>query len=345
MKTGGKNYFKVLLAILKTILILAFCVHCQKKPEISFYYWKTIPKLSQIEKKFLQNFQTKEIYLRFFDVEKKARDKVLFVGTVEKIPLDFSVGIIPVVYITNHTFHNFEIEDSENLAEKIYSKILQITNENNRHIKEIQIDCDWTEITRVSYFIFIKKLKLISQKRISTTIRLHQVKYFHRTGIPPADTFVLMFYNMGNLKNKEKNSIFNQEDALLYIQSLNQFPHKLDIAVPIFSWVIHRRGKSIQNLLKNFDLSILQNKGILEIGKSQNIFLVTKSMLTGGRYFKKGDELQLEKISVQDLQEMAKILKKHNKRLNRKIILFDLDETNLSNYSYETLDHFCNSIF
>jgi hypothetical protein len=188
-------------------------------------------------------------------------------------------------------------------------------------------------------------MKSISQKTISTTIRLHQVKYFERTGIPPVDKYVLMFYNMGKLGKTESNSIYNSPDAAKYIQSLNKYPKKLDIALPIFSWVIHKRGGVIQDLLKDFDLQKLQDKGILKTADNPDTFLVTKSTLTGGKYFREEDELYLERISQEELLNAATLLNSKAKNLHRKIIFFDLDETNFFNYPYEFLDQVCNRIF
>jgi hypothetical protein len=103
---------------------------------------------------------------------------------IGKISCPADTSIIPVVYITNHTFHHFRKEDAESLAQKVFSKIDSIAKENSISYNEIQIDCDWSDSTRELYFSFLGKMKSISQKTISTTIRLHQVKYFERTGIP-----------------------------------------------------------------------------------------------------------------------------------------------------------------
>ena len=102
-------------------------------------------------------------------------------------------------------------------------------------IKEIQIDCDWTDSTRNRFFRFTRtlgKLAHAEHSLISATIRLHQIKYFERTGIPPVDRGVLMFYNMGKLAAaSERSSIFNTEDAEKYTSRLSQYPLPMDLIV------------------------------------------------------------------------------------------------------------------
>ncbi len=337
-----KELFRIFIFFLFIILLI---LNCNKEKEVSFYYWKTNFQLSEKESDALKHFKTKEIYLRFFDVDKKEKDNPIPLGVIGKISIPADTSIIPVVYITNHTFHHFTKADAEALAKKVFSKIDFIAKENSIPYNEIQIDCDWSDSTRDLYFAFLEKLKTISSKTISTTIRLHQVKYFNRTGIPPVDKYVLMFYNMGKLGKNESNSIYNSTDAAKYIQSLNNYPRKLDIALPIFGWVIHKRAGVIQELLKDFDLQTLQDKGILKSTDNPNLFLVTKSTLTGGKYFREEDELQLERISKEELLNAADLLHQHAKNLNSKIIFFDLHESNFLNYPYEILDQVCSRIF
>ncbi len=74
---------------------------------------------------------------------------------------------------------------------------------------------------------------------LSATIRLHQVKYFETTGVPPVKSGMLMFYNTGDLENpSEENSILNIETAELYLSGLEDYPMQLDIVLPLFSWAV-----------------------------------------------------------------------------------------------------------
>ena len=78
---------------------------------------------------------------------------------------------------------------------------------------------------------------------LSATIRLHQVKYYKQAGIPPVDRGMLMFYNMGKLNAlTAENSIYNSNDAAGYIETVDDYPLKLDLALPAFSWAVHFRN-------------------------------------------------------------------------------------------------------
>ena len=64
--------------------------------------------------------------------------------------------------------------------------------------KEMQVDCDWTQGSRAAYFALLRALRdrLHAQgRRLSATIRLHQVKCSADTGVP-VDRGMLMAYNL-----------------------------------------------------------------------------------------------------------------------------------------------------
>jgi spore germination protein YaaH len=147
-----QKIYQINICILFLITNL-FLLNCQKEKEISFYYWKTNFTLSKKESEALKHFKTKEIYLRFFDVDKKEKDNLIPLGVIGKISCPADTSIIPVVYITNHTFHHFRKEDAESLAQKVFSKIDSIAKENSISYNEIQIDCDWSDSTRELFFV------------------------------------------------------------------------------------------------------------------------------------------------------------------------------------------------
>ncbi|MBK7469002.1 MAG: hypothetical protein IPJ43_20660 [Saprospiraceae bacterium] len=59
-------------------------------------------------------------------------------------------------------------------------------------------------------FLFPTKLKSISDKEISATLRLYPYKYTDNMGVPPVDKVMLMCYNLLNpLENLKQNSILD----------------------------------------------------------------------------------------------------------------------------------------
>jgi hypothetical protein len=111
----------------------------------------------------------------------------------------------------------------------------------------VQLDCDWTISTRVVYFHFLAALRarLPQGVALSATLRLHQYRYPDRTGIPPVDRVMLMFYNMGQLDDPdEPNSILNLAAAQPYLDGAPPYPVPLDVALPVFRWgVLYRDGR------------------------------------------------------------------------------------------------------
>jgi hypothetical protein len=108
-------------------------------------------------------------------------------------------NIVPVIFIKNRTFIDVDSATVTALADSVLKLVTQINNTQKLSPQEIQFDCDWTETTRNSYFLFINHYRAASKQSISATIRLHQVKYPATTGIPPVDRGVLMYYNMGSI--------------------------------------------------------------------------------------------------------------------------------------------------
>ena len=73
---AGKYKYKVYNSIVKLLLpALACCIFsCNDKKaartvEPSFYYWKSVFKLSGFEKQRLDSLHVKTIYIKFFDVD------------------------------------------------------------------------------------------------------------------------------------------------------------------------------------------------------------------------------------------------------------------------------------
>jgi hypothetical protein len=175
---------------------------------------------------------------------------------------------------------------------------------------------------------FLQLLKKESKKTLSVTIRLHQVKYFKETKIPPVDYGVLMFYNMGKLSAlHETNSIYEKNVALNYIYSLKKYPLKLKIALPIFSWWVHTRNNSVINVISNVNDSDFKNNPNFEL--ENNILLVKENILFKGFFFGQGDRLKQEKINDDDLVEMVDLLSNKLSTKPSEIIFYDLNTNNL----------------
>ncbi len=303
----------------------------QDKPMISFYYWKTVFKLSAMEQEVLEQNQVKKLYVRYFDIDWNSNTKQAFPESAVRFEGKLSgFEIVPVVYIQNKVFKDQEV-DVLDLAQKTYDFIGQINTKNQITCKEIQIDCDWTLSTKENYLKFVEHFKKLSGKKLSATIRLHQVKYFQKTKIPNVDKGVLMFYNMGKIASDSLNSIYDRNIAQRYLSSLKNYPLRLNIALPIYSWGIHIRDDKViglKNKLNSFDFK----KDCNYFFADGNKLLVKNSNYKRGTFYKKNDCLKLESISSNDLLDMANDLNDNLAATPQEIIFYDLDEFNTKHY-------------
>jgi hypothetical protein len=315
------------------VFLLCLLFSCQKEeqPKVSFYYWKTIYKLSPKEKSTLTLNEVERLYIRYFDIDLDNQSQKPF----PRSPIRFeesSAGfeIIPVVYIKNKVMLDKNINLLD-LAQKTNKFIQQINSKNNISIEEIQIDCDWTLESKSNYLRFVEIFKKISNKDLSATIRLHQIKYFKQTKIPNVDRGVLMYYNMGKIANDSLNSIYDCNIANRYLTSLKDYPLPLNIALPMFSWGIQIREGKIIALRNKIDVNNLKKNSSFVL-TNNNRFSVVKSCFLNGVYYKEKDQIKMESISQNDLLEMANDLNENTKKSPKEIIFYDLDEFNINKY-------------
>lgn len=319
------------------LLLLLNACHQQEQPVISFYYWKTIFKLSPLEKSTLKNNQVKKLYIRYFDIDWNENLNHPFPQSpihFEENPKDFT--IVPVVYIKNKVFLNQEVNVLD-LAQKTNDFIQQINSKNQISCQEIQIDCDWTIESRDNYLKFINDFKKISNKKLSATIRLHQIKYFKKTKIPNVDKGVLMYYNMGKIAPDSLNSIYDRNIANRYLASLKTYPLLINIALPIYSWAVHIRDGKVIGLKNKIEITNFK-KDVNFILTDQKWLKVKTSNYKNGTFYKKGDMLKLEVIVENDLLEMADDLEENSTTMPAEIIFYDLDEFNIKNYEKDLFE-------
>ena len=305
------------------------------KPVISFYYWKTMFKFSKTEKEALRENNVQKLYIRYFDIglhpELNFPIPISPVRFVEN-PTEYTV--VPVVFIQNKVMLQSSL-DVNDLAQKTFDFVTQINAKNKIACQEIQIDCDWSLKSKGNYLKFIEVFKKISNKKLSATIRLHQVKYFKKTKIPNVDSGVLMYYNMGSIAPDSLNSIYDQEVAAKYLKSLKRYPLHLDVAFSIYSWGVHIRNKKVIGLRSKINTATLEKDSNFE-KVSPIFFRVKHSNYKNGVFYEEHDLLKIEEIKPEDLKEMAEDLKDNLVERPNEIIFYDLDEFNLNNYEKNT---------
>lgn len=317
-----------------------FFIACDKPfSEPSFYFWRTKANFSTKEKEALASLHIKTLYVRFFDVDvSKVNGKPEPLGVIDSlVAIPQGTSIIPVVFITNRTFLDLPGTEIISLAKQIFLKINAI----HKNYSELQIDCDWSEKTKENYFLFLEEIKkLISGKAIlSCTIRLHQVKYPIRNGVPNVNRGMLMFYNMGNLSDiKGENSIYDPGNAKNYTSYIKNYNLPLDVALPIFKWFIHYRNNKVVGLITKKQMPDMNDTAHFSPTENNIIFNLKRDYLNKGVFYKQNDLLKLEVLSDEQLLDAAKILNLHLKEESRRVALYDLDELNINNYESKTIE-------
>lgn len=342
--------------ILFFALFSCFLSSCSKKEskvenvERAFYYWKSNTSFGDESVKKIKSFNVKKMYIKLFEVD--------YSETMGNFPYekntpreyDFrdldSIRVVATIFIRNEIFQY----NTEKSLDKLADNIVFLTDKyhkgyNNKNIyeySEIQIDCDWTKSTKDKYFYLLKKIKELSKKEISCTLRLYPYKYPDIMGVPPVDKVMLMCYNLIKpLTNKNKNSILDIEELKSYLNERRSYPLHLDVALPVFYWTQWYQNNRFSGLLNINSADI--------VGFSKQVkpmwYEVTKdTTYQYNSYFKEGDQIKCEEISATTINEAISIIKKSVElNENTTISLFHLDDSTFKKYSNEEISSFYTS--
>ncbi len=309
-------------------------------PSRAFYYWKTQWAPSPEISAALDSHKIEKLYLRFFDVEwDPTRNATFPVSALEvRGPLPKTgVELIPVVYLTNAVFLNIPFAKVESLADHVWKKVSEMAQAQTFTPRHLQLDCDWSDGSRRNYFHFLDVLRRKLARddvKISATLRLHQIKYAKRTGVPPVHAGMLMFYNFGRIQaDSEKSSIFNAADAARYTSYISKYKLPLDISLPLFSWVVHSRDGKVLDLIDKSDSQELDS--VPQLMRERNLrYRVLSAFFYRGKYFAQGDLLAVEETdpSLTRLAADLAIQGAGRRKKYQTVAFFDLDERNLNRY-------------
>ncbi|MBB2149489.1 hypothetical protein [Pedobacter gandavensis] len=324
-----KHHFSPLYLLRFFLLLFSMIVFaaCQKagKADTAFYYWKQTFSLNKPQQEILEKAAGHKLYLRFFDIKWDTRSNRAYPEAVINYQQKTNTAqITPVIFITNQTFEKLSVPGVDSLALNTHKLINQLANTHNIPYQGLQFDCDWNLSTKDKYFHFLKTFKAISNKRLEATIRLHQIKYQVKTGVPPVDRGILMFYNMGKIspKPEDPNSIYNEKDADTYVSHLSKYLLPLDIALPLFSWSIHIRNGTVIQVYGKIGKSILSDQSNFQATAHKNVFKARRSFFTAGVYVKTDDLFKLEETDKNLLDQAATQLARHLSRDEKRTIIY-----------------------
>lgn len=331
--------------IKKPLLLFVFILFlgCNRRDHVtrSFYYWKQDFSINVEEEKVLTDLKINKLFVRFFDVqwieEKGDAYPVSRINFTDKVKN--KIAIVPVIYIENAVLKNTKLNKIDSLADNIIKSVNRIIQANKLNSNEVQIDCDWTESTKDNYFQVLASIKNKTQWKLGATIRLHQVKYKEKTGVPPVDYGVLMYYNMGQLNtNANSNSIYSAKTASLYKDYIYSYPLHLDVALGLFSWGVHsRNGKGIR-LINNWNNQLIVDDNHFKVICANN-YICTKDTVVNLSMIHVGDLIKIEETSSEELLNIAYELNEEIKNDSISVIYYHLDNFILKNYETKKLEH------
>jgi hypothetical protein len=317
-------------------MLMISCTAEQQPRETAFYYWKSGFQLDTASEQLLDSLHVKRLFVKYMDVD-------LVDGYASPVaPIRFEGSahqrfeIVPCVFITNRTWLTENVNPGL-LAERVWDYIQQINQEAELIPMEYQFDCDWTNSTRAAYFAFLSKIKTLSgEALISSTLRLHQYRYPEQAGVPPADKAALMYYNMGDIEDvEEPNSILNNQKGQPYLAA-KEYPLELDVALPVFSWILLYRLGRLEKIIQSIPLDSLRMNDAFE-KTGENTFLVNQNLYFGGHYLNKGDQLRLEAPTAASLEDAAQGLNKIENQSGT-LLFYHLDESLHLYYPFGVLD-------
>lgn len=297
--------------LLLVALLLAGCSRGSLEPVRAIYHWKTTYNPTDYELRWLRDHHVQRLYLRLFDVDVYDNDaygNAAPIATTRFLqPLPDDMEIVPVIYITNEAMDRMW---GYRVAELIAERVAKMADCNGFELKELQVDCDWTERTKSDYYYFCRYLReCLHQKgvRLSSTVRLHQVDT--TLADLAVDGKVLMLYNTGDLRSPHtENSILDYADVKPYLRRIDaSMLDSMDFAWPVFGWgVAFDSAGNFQRLVPSSALSTDTSARLRE---------------EWGRV----EEIQL-------LQRRLPM------RDNHTTILYHLDSLNLSKYTYDEIE-------
>jgi hypothetical protein len=316
----------------------------------AFYYWRTTFALSPAEERALRELHVDRLYVRMFDL---AWDAVAAapaeLGAIAPaadahVHVPTTVEIVPVVFLRDEVLRRTGVAGAAALAARTWRGVQARAAALGIAPRELQLDCDWTDASRDAFFAFVRALRTVtrgSRLALSATIRLHQVKYRERTGVPPVDRGMLMFYNMGTFRSDVgARAIFDADAAQKYLARVADYPLPLDVALPIWSWTVHLRDDRVVGLLQSTDPAELAALPFLaDAGPDRHV--ATRTAFLHGELIREGDVLAGEVTGPAETLAAARLVASHLAPPGgapRTVSLFDLSERNLTRHGNDPLD-------
>lgn len=324
------------------------CTHASGSFTPAFYYWQTTFRLSPPELRYLDSLGCRKLYVKFLDIGRDPESGQI--SPLAMLDMADTIGlsgkqVIPCVFITNNVFQNTTTDQIDWLAKKTTQALQSVGAQFPARVvipENVQFDCDWTASSREAYFAFLRKMKTLlpSDGQISATVRLHQYKFPGKTGVPPVDRGMLMFYNTGDIDDPAaENSIFQTEAARKYVEGAPaHYPLPLDVVLPVFSWGLIYRDAELWKIIPGLYAQQLRDTALFSGAANPGGGIrVLKGTFQSGLYLRPGDQIRLESVSPELLGEAAALAAKADKAGDATVAFYHLDTLTVSQFPVETI--------
>jgi len=344
-----------------------------KETQRAMYYWRTNLSFDATDRRLADAMGVDLLYLRYFDVDwSDFHDMPVPVAPLQLppqwpadgwesvIPNKGPLRLCPVVYMTNRVF--LKPHDPDQLARQVGEKVAEISRRviaahpflqgatmadierqptadsgvrSAVSIRQLQIDCDWTEASRPFYFAFLQSLKrLYPQWEISCTVRMHQYKDVGPGLHPPVDRVVLMCYNLAAVEQfRTRDAIFDTDLLSTYLRATD-YPVPLDLALPLFSWGAVFRDGRFRGLARGVDFAAASADPKL-VQVRDNRFRFLSDTTYAGMYIRAGDEIRIDEATAEELMVGVGQLKAAIPAAN--LIFFDWNPQKMQDYGIDQL--------
>ncbi len=278
-------------------------------------------------------------YVRFFDVDlsEDGRQPVPVSTLSWRKPLPDSVAA--VVFLTTRALRATPADSIEALAAKMWRLLDAMARKAEVHLFELQLDCDWTPRLQHKYFRLLAAFRqmLPAGCALSATLRLHQIRWAERTGVPPVDRGMLMVYNTGEVGQPgTRNSILTTEALRPYLSGFADYPLPLDIVWPVFRWgVVFRQGRFVRLISPLSARELADTLRFRPAGAAH--FAVRRSTYLRGHYLYAGDTIRLEAVPCDTLLHAAQLLAAAMGAPPGRVAFYHLDATVPQYWTHEQL--------
>ena len=321
----------------------AFLSGCSTPPPgRALFWWKTAFDPDSSELAALRTLGIARMHVRLFDVDAENGSAHPVAALEWKAPLPRGIEPVPTVFVRERALRGLDRGAARELAALIWSETRFRMAGSARPWRELLVDCDWTESTKEPYFALLSALGdscHASGRILSSTIRLHQLRDRSRTGVPPVDRGLLMFYNMGRISaSPTDTSLLDLEAGRSWLAGSKPYPLPLDPALPLWEWTIQLRDGAVVDLLQRTGSEEIDRAGWIA-RDSAGTRRAKREGFLDGHFLREGDLLKVEAVRMPALREAAGMLVDFLPRdRGRTVVLFDLDRRNLVRLPPDSLE-------